>query len=167
VAEARLSYALEAAHQSDYGSSPSSIDANYYLAELGAAYRRVNGKIGYEVLGGDGHYAFQTPLATLHAFQGWADQFLVTPAAGLNDFYVSAGGTLEQVAMMAVWHDYNSNDPSAARYGSEIDLQATRPLGKGFVIGAKYAKYDPDHYPVAGTRTYGTTKYWFWIEYKL
>ena len=38
--------------------------------------------LGWEVLGGDEDEpgeAFRTPLATLHAFNGWADQFLTTP----------------------------------------------------------------------------------------
>src|SRR3546814_12842309 len=40
----------------------------------------------YEVLGSDaGVFAFQTPLATLHTFQGWADLFLTTPSAGVRD----------------------------------------------------------------------------------
>src|SRR3546814_12023345 len=40
----------------------------------------------YEVLGSDaGVFAFQTPLATLHKFQGWADLFLTTPSAGVRD----------------------------------------------------------------------------------
>ena len=45
-------------------------DADYYLIEAGAAYKPipVTGKLGYEVLGGDGTWGFQTPLATLHSF---------------------------------------------------------------------------------------------------
>src|SRR3546814_1461069 len=40
----------------------------------------------YEVLGSDaGVFAFQTPLATLHKFQGWADLFLTTHSAGVRD----------------------------------------------------------------------------------
>ena len=31
--------------------------------------------------------ALQTPLATLHKFNGWADLFLTTPNAGLEDAY--------------------------------------------------------------------------------
>ena len=53
--------------------------------EPGIAYDRIKLKLGFEVLEGDGTTAFQTPLATLHAFQGWADQFLVTPGAGVDD----------------------------------------------------------------------------------
>ena len=162
-----LSYALEYAHQSDYADAPKSIDANYYLVEAGAAYSKFSAKLGFEVLGGDGHYAFQTPLATLHAFQGWDDQFLVTPAAGVEDFYISLGGGVEKVKLLAVWHDYNANDSSGSRYGSEIDLQATRPLGKNFVLGLKYAGYTADNYPSAAGKPYDTTKFWTWLEYKL
>ena len=43
---------------------------------------------GYEVLGADDGAAltsFQTPLATLHKFQGWADKFLTTPPNGIRE----------------------------------------------------------------------------------
>ena len=47
-------------------------------------------KLGYEVLEGSGTAgeSFQTPLATLHKFNGWADQFLLTPGTGLQDTYL-------------------------------------------------------------------------------
>ena len=32
----------------------------------------------------------QTPLATLHKFDGWADLFLTTPNKGLQDLYAGA-----------------------------------------------------------------------------
>ena len=42
------------------------------------------------MLGSDGGVAaFQTPLATLHAFNGWADLFLTTPARGLRAWWAS------------------------------------------------------------------------------
>jgi hypothetical protein len=37
--------------------------------------------------------ALRTPLATLHAFNGWADQFGTTPDAGLDDRYLQAAAT--------------------------------------------------------------------------
>ena len=49
------------------------------------------------MLGGDngsGNRAFQTPLATKHAFQGWADQFLTTPADGIEDAYLGVTAPL-------------------------------------------------------------------------
>ena len=42
-------------------------------------------KAAYESLEGNGARGFSTPLATLHAFQGWADVFLNTPADGVDD----------------------------------------------------------------------------------
>ncbi|MGH8462374.1 MAG: alginate export family protein [Stenotrophobium sp.] len=162
-----LNYAVEYAHQNSYGDSPSAVQANYYLAEFGASYSHVFGTLGYEVLGGNGNYAFQTPLATLHAFQGWADQFLTTPAAGVDDLYVTVGGKLEQVKLTAIWHDFNSNDSSAGRYGSEIDLLASRPIGKLLTVTAAYAYYSADHYPVAAGTPFDTSKAWLWFDLKI
>lgn len=167
VGEVKLSYTAEYAHQTDYADAPSTIDASYYFAEGGAQYGSINGKLGYEVLGGDGRYGFQTPLATLHAFQGWADQFLVTPAAGIRDFYASIGGKVERVALTAVWHDFESDDKVGSRYGSEWDFQATRPLGKNFTVGLKAALFNADKYPTAGARPVDVNKFFAWIEYKL
>ena len=65
--------------QSEAGDSELDYDANYYLAELGAGYKGVTGTLGYEVLAADDGVGFQTPYATLHKFQGWADQFLAKP----------------------------------------------------------------------------------------
>jgi len=166
-APVKFSYALEYARQTGYAASPSSVQANYYLAEVGAAYWRLTGKLGYEVLGGDGHYAFQTPLATLHAFQGWADQFLTTPATGIDDFYASLGGKVENVKLLAVWHHFDPNDSSAQHYGSEIDLLATRPIFKGLSVTAAYAYYSADHYPVGAGRAYSTSKAWLWLDYRI
>ena len=50
-------------------------------------------KFDYEVLEGDGRGSFITPLATAHAFQGWADRFLTTPLDGIKDAYFTAIGT--------------------------------------------------------------------------
>ncbi len=80
-------YTVEYADQFDYKDGASTIDADYLLAEFGFGINAFTVKAGYELLGGDGLYGFQTPLATLHAFNGWADQFLGTPAGGLEDTY--------------------------------------------------------------------------------
>ncbi|MGE0409538.1 MAG: hypothetical protein AB7P23_09795, partial [Amphiplicatus sp.] len=79
------------AAQSDYGAQPLSYDADYNMVEGGLAKNGFSLGAGYEVLTGNGAIGFQTPLATLHAFQGWADVFLTTPPNGIEDIYVSAG----------------------------------------------------------------------------
>src|SRR3546814_16312215 len=74
-----------------------SYSADFVTAELGldvAAFKLTG---GYELLGSDGGatgiaggFAFQTPFATLHKFNGWATKFLTTPGPGIPDYY--AGG---------------------------------------------------------------------------
>ncbi|HSW11861.1 MAG TPA: alginate export family protein [Solimonas sp.] len=164
-----LSYQAEYAQQTDYQDSTDVVDADYWLAELGGMYKKANLKVGYEVLGSnDGLYAFQTPLATLHAFQGWADMFLVTPGNGIQEFYVSVGGTVEKVALMARWSDYSA-DEGSGDYGSEINLQATRPITDQLSFGVKYADYSGEtSAPIVGPSPIkgDVTKYWAWLEYK-
>ena len=165
-----LDYTLEAAEQERYGDSPTSVDAPYRLAELGLSQGVFNGKGGYEVLGGDGRYGFQTPLASLHAFQGWADLFLATPATGIRDAYVQAGGTVEKIALQVAYHQYRA-DSQDLDYGEELNVQATRPLlpvsGKPLTLGLKAAFYEAEGFPVAAGRPYDTTKLWAWLQYKL
>ncbi len=165
-----VSYAFELARQSDYADSTELVDADYRQAELGATYKQKLGlKLGYELLGSNGgDYAFQTPLATLHAFQGWADLFLVTPNAGIKETYAMLTGTVEKVSLSARWSRYGA-DEGSGDYGDELNLQATRPFGDQLGIGLKYAKYsgEPDAPVVAASPIRGdVTKYWAWIEYK-
>ncbi|EKF73910.1 hypothetical protein A11A3_11152 [Alcanivorax hongdengensis A-11-3] len=147
---------LEGARQSvDAG------DSDYYLAELGADLSGVTVKAGQELLGSDGgSVAFQTPLATKHAFNGWADQFLVTPADGLQDRYLGVSGKLAGFKLAAVYHDFQA-DQGSGDYGTETDLLAARPIGSHYVVGLKYADYQADDY---GS---DTRKLWAWAELKL
>lgn len=84
-------YTLEYAQQSDYAENTSSFTTSYLLGALGYKFgQSFKAFITYESLGSNGgNVAFQTPLATKHAFNGWADKFLSTPATGLNDIYQS------------------------------------------------------------------------------
>jgi hypothetical protein len=114
---------------------------------------------GYESLGGSktNGGAFSTPLATLHAFNGWADKFLNTPPTGLEDTYVSVGGKVVGTKLLAVYHDFRS-EASSADYGHEIDLAATRPIDDDSSWGAKYANYKADDFAT------DTSKFWLWYE---
>jgi len=159
MAPVTLSYALEFAKQRDYADAAATVDADYGLAEVGAAWGPVNSRVGYEARGGDGVYSLQTPLATAHAFNGWADQFVAAPAAGLRDFYVALGGVVEKVTLLARHHDFRS-DFGDTRYGTELDLLASRPLVENFVVSLKYADYS------ARTFSVDTTKVWASAEYK-
>ncbi|NQD95645.1 hypothetical protein HP532_23600, partial [Pseudomonas sp. CrR25] len=114
-AVAGVSYALEYAQQKDYADNPLELDSDYYLVELGYSLQGVTLKGGYEVLGGEdgpGNRAFQTPLATKHAFQGWADIFLLTPAAGVEDAYFGVTAPLLGGSLQAWYHDFRAEQDS-------------------------------------------------------
>ncbi|MBC9249993.1 hypothetical protein A9179_06850 [Pseudomonas alcaligenes] len=162
---AGVSYVLEYAKQKDYGDNPLDLDSDYYLAELGYTIKGVALKAGYEVLGGDegpGNRAFQTPLATKHAFQGWADQFLTTPADGIEDAYLGATAPLLGGTLQAVYHDFDTEQGSDS-YGDEIDLSYGHPIPgvKGLVGLLKYASYNSDD----EARTVDTDKFWLQLQY--
>ncbi len=147
-----LIYAAEAANQSDYAGNTADYSANYYLVEPGVTWSGLTGKLGYEILEGDGtaSHAFQTPLATLHAFNGWADKFLSTPANGLEDRYVSIGyklpfgdAWLKGTDMMVAYHDFQSNNTSAD-YGTEWNASIQQTFFGHYTLGVKYDNYDAD-----------------------
>ena len=145
---AGVSYALEYARQRDYADNPLELSSEYYLAELGYTLSGVALKGGLEVLGGDsdpGNRAFQTPLATKHAFQGWADMFLTTPADGIKDSYLSASLPLLGGTLTGMYHDYRA-ELGSSHYGDEYNLSYARPIPgvKGLVGLIKAARYDDD-----------------------
>ncbi|PTU31027.1 hypothetical protein [Stenotrophobium rhamnosiphilum] len=156
----KLLYTAEYAHQNHYKDSPSAVSAQYILAELGASSHGVSAKLGYEVLGGDGTYGFQTPLATLHVFQGWADQFLNTPTGGIRDAYLKLEGDAPAgIKLLGFYHDFRS-DNGGAKYGTEYDVQAMKAINDNFSVTAKYAGYRADTFSV------NADKYWLQAEYK-
>jgi hypothetical protein len=92
----KLNWTGSYAHQSDTGDSTLDYDADYYLVEAGIGFDNYGLRAGYEVFGGNddpGTTGFQTPLATLLAFQGWAEKFTTTPQAGVEDFYSGASAS--------------------------------------------------------------------------
>lgn len=162
-----VSYVLEYARQQDYAGNPLDLSSEYYLAELGYTLSGVALKAGLEVLGGDSNQdvtnrnrAFQTPLATKHAFQGWADVFLTTPADGIKDAYVGGSMPLLGGTLQAWYHDYRA-ERGSQQYGEEVDLSYSRaiPLVKGLVATVKYANYDADDFSV------DTDKLWAQLQY--
>ncbi|UTF60333.1 alginate export family protein [Gilvimarinus sp. DA14] len=140
-----FSYNLEYANQQDAGDNPVSYQADYILADAGYKLGGVTLGGGYELLGSDeGKAGFTTSLATLHKFQGWTDRFLSTPADGIEDFYISASGSVAGIKLMAVYHDLAS-DYQSTDYGQEIDISAATSFGPVGVL-LKYADYQADDF---------------------
>lgn len=155
------------ATQSDYGSNTGSFDLDYYAAELAAGIGPVTIKGAYESLGGDGVRGFATPLATMHAFQGWADVFLNTPAVGIEDANLSVAykaplklAYVSNVVLTARYHDFQA-ELTGADLGSEVNLMAAAQITPRISALVKYADYDG--VPGFADRQ----KFWLGFEFKL
>jgi len=180
----KLSYRAEYAIQTDAslennaaGSVKPDADSDYIHLDLGlnmsgflvgAAYMMQsadddNGKVGFT------NKAFSTPLGTNHKYGGWADQFLGTPANGLEDISVMAGykakgfGTFKVIA-----HQFQS-DENSIDYGTEIDAVYVNkiPGVKGLKGLLKFAQYDADDSALSGNpKAADVTKFWVMLDYK-
>ncbi len=162
-----LGYRGEFAWQTDYADSPLNYGAEYYNVELSATVKPVSFGAGYEVLGtgrndpGTGTVGFKTPLATLHAFNGWADVFLTTPARGLQDIYGFAQVVVPgDVPVRLIYHKYEA-DSGGGDLGQEVNLQASKKFGKHWTALAKYAYYDGKEAPAR----YDVHKFWAQVEF--
>jgi hypothetical protein len=156
----KMAYLLEYATQSDYADN-TSMDADYYHVKLGADLGSFKVAVGQESLGSDnGLVGFSTPLATKHAFNGWADKFLNTPAAGLEDLYFSAGTMVSGVNLSAVLHDFSSEFGSTD-YGTELDFVAKYKANEYLTYGLKYADFSAD----SSGGMDDINKMWFWVTW--
>lgn len=148
-------YELEMAKQTDAYDNTANYSETYALISPGIKGHGLNIQPGFERLGGNGTSSFQTPLATLHKFNGWADKFLDTPAHGLEDTFLNVSYTLPEtlaplngIVVSGGWHDFNAEDTSTD-YGKEMDFSVKKSfkgpaLTKGIDVMLKYADYNAD-----------------------
>ncbi len=145
-------YAAEYANQSDHGDNATDYSADYYNVEGGVAYSGLTVKAGFESLGSDnnGTVSFQTPLATGHKFNGWADKFLTIPVAGLEDIYGSVSykfsgvhKIIDDTKVVVAYHDFSAED-GGADYGTEWNAKIARPFMKHYNVSVTYADYNAD-----------------------
>jgi hypothetical protein len=161
--ESSFIYTLSAATQSEAGLNPANYSESYRKLEGGVNHGRFTAAAGMEVLTGNGSNAFVTPLATLHAFQGWGDKFLATPANGIEDSYVrfafrpGVSGPFESVNIAGFYHQFDSELGSVS-YGDEIDLSVAARIGR-VTLTLKYAAYE------AESLLTDTDKLWFSMDY--
>ena len=161
-------YRAEYAYQTDYAKSTLNYDASYYNFEGGFSIKPVAFGAGYEVLGsgensgaGGGRTGFKTPLATLHAFNGWDDVFLNTPANGLQDLYAYFQVNLPaQIPVRFIYHKFDA-DHGDGDYGQEYDVVVSRKFGKYWSGLLKYACYNGQDAPAA----YTVNKFWAQVEF--
>ena len=175
-------------------------DNDYYNIELGINWggTRVDNvgflpvgepsyqiRVGHEVLEGqgDGGNALQTPLATVHAFNGWADIFVgapggsATPVGGIEDTSITFqvlglfGDIIGKNKIVVAYHDYEADKAFTGAgtsgrisdYGDELNLLWGKPnmFGVKNLLGAiKYADYDADDFGV------DTRKAWALLQFR-
>jgi hypothetical protein len=146
----KFGWAIEYARQQEAGDNAADVDADYQLVELKLSFPAMGVTLGREVLSGErGTFdastnpAFQTPLAMLHPFQGWADKFTTTPSAGIEDLYLGVSLKLAGWKCQAVRHEFEA-EATDARYGSELDFIVSRRFWGRYEVLAKYADYRAD-----------------------
>lgn len=155
----QLSWHLALAKQDDAHNAPLSFSHHYHRLSLSWALDGITLQAGQERLAGDGQSAFQTPLATLHAFSGFADMFLNTPNTGLRDNWLQASTKLQAVTLTMAVHRFSS-DVSSNTYGNEWNASASYALNKQLSGLLKLAHYSAD------TLAVDTSKIWLMLSYQ-
>ena len=153
--------------------------AMYANLDVGANISGFLVGLNYELLGGadendNATTAFQTPLATKHKFNGWADQFLATPDSGLVDLNVRGGYKFDTAGkIIAVYHmfgaasdDSANNVSSGDAYGTEFDVAYSTKLPgvtgvKALIKAAVYMNDDGNT-----VTTSDKTLAWVQLDYK-
>ena len=147
IGQATLTLNAAVARQEDYGRNPLKVDLDYYQLEGGATYEGFTGSVGYEVLAGNGTIGFQTPLASLHLFQGWAESFVVDPPNGVEDLYVKANYGLpaaplaQRVSASVIYHDFRA-EHVPLDYGNEWDARLEAQIDRRLVLDADYGDFN-------------------------
>ncbi|NNC98970.1 MAG: alginate export family protein, partial [Gammaproteobacteria bacterium] len=153
---AKFAYSLEySTQETGNGAKP-----DYTLLEGRYTFKHASLAAGLEILGSDANTGFATPLATLHKFNGWADQFLTTPAQGLEDKYLKLTRKHKDLTAMIVFHQFDA-DRGDIDFGSEIDLMISKSFSKKYTLGVKYADFSAGDF--AGNKV-DVSKFWLWAE---
>jgi hypothetical protein len=154
------SYRIEGARQSDYGPNPASYSTSYSILEAGVGNKAGSVSLAHEVLGSNRNQGFRTPLATLHAVNGWADLFLTTPAGGLRDTFGKASLSLPADTMLTAFYHRFASARNGERVGTEWDMLLARKFSPRVSGLAKWADFRRDVAAFPNVR-----KLWLMAEY--
>jgi len=180
--KAAFHYDVEYANQTDNSENSRDFDLDYYRIQPGISYGPLRVNVGYEVLEGNGVQGFTTPLALLHAFNGFADIFVGTPPDGLEDAYINAtykmkksgftvGGydVFGNTSFHAAYHDFSAEN-SGTDYGTEFDASIKKKITPNLTLAMEYAHYNADFdgpvTPASARFTRDTDQFWTALIYK-
>jgi hypothetical protein len=143
-----LLYTTEWSIQSSFQNSPKDYTVNRFNLMGGFTAYMFSFQGAMEQLDGVGkNQTFVTPLGTNHAFQGWADIFVITPDNGVRDVFGTVTAKLDNdsIILSGIYHNFY-DDTGNIHYGKEWDFSALKKFGKHYSLLAKYAYYDADQY---------------------
>jgi hypothetical protein len=149
-ADRKIALRASYARQSDYAGNPLNYAADYWSFEGGTTLAGFGLAAGWEKLGSNNGRPVQTPMATLHKFNGWADMFLTTPPAGLRDAWVSVGRKFDGLKLLPglnagiAFHRFDSARGDI-KYGTEWNASAGVRLGQVALL-LKYATYEAQYF---------------------
>jgi hypothetical protein len=175
-----LAYDGTWARQESYLNQPARFSLDFWQADLAGTYGVATVRADFEQLNGDGVQGFTTPIATTHAFQGWADAFAAdagnkTSPDGIRDLNLA-------VVLRPDWKTPFASHPEAtirffdfhaeltgAYLASEWDAQVQAALTHRLTAALKYADFQRATSVPAGTIAAppSRTKVWVTLEYKL
>ena len=177
----QLAYNATYATQSDYRRNTTAYDLDYWSVDVAGTFDIYTVKAGFESLEGNGTRGFTTPLATVHAFQGWSDAFVQATGGnkgfvdGIEDFNLTFNAKprfkltyLFNSDLIVRYHDFN-DQKTGADLGHEWDLQAQAAVTPKLSVALKYADFEREAKVPLGTATPppSRTKVWLTLEYKL
>lgn len=175
----QLAYNATWARQSDYRRNTADFALDYVSGDLAATFDIYTAKVAYERLEGDGTRGFTTPLATVHAFNGWSDAF-VSPGGnksfvdGIEDlnFGVNIKPRFRttyffNADIIARYHDFD-DQRTGADLGHEWDFQFTAAITTKLSVQLKHADFKRVKTVPVGTAAppASRAKTWLTLEYK-
>ncbi len=178
-----INYIAEIATQQDasmeyenYGIGKDTVDALYYRLDASTVYNGFLFGAAYESFGevdGNAH-GFNTPFATLHKWQGFADVFAgytsTTNTYGLNDLYGKIGYVGgEYGKFMAFYHVFAAEETTVGLNddaGTELDLLYTYDFSENLSFLAKAAFFSGKSDSVILAAREDKEVYWVQIGYK-
>lgn len=157
-----LVWDLAYASQVDHADNPNDFRTDYTLAELTVEPGSSGVSLRAETLGSGDGQGFQTPLGSLHRFQGFADQFLRTPDSGVQDVSLLARhdfskiGAFDSVRIFARHHWFRP-DTSGEKYGTEWNASISGQYDN-IILSLEYSDYRADSFSTDTRSLFLTTQ---------
>ena len=174
----QLAYNATYANQRDYNGNTTDYSLDYYGGDVAGTFDIWTAKVSYESLEGTGIRGFTTPLATTHAFQGWADAF-VQPLGGnkgfvdgLEDLNFTLNAKprfrwdyLFNIDILVRYHDFDQRTGATSAASGTPDQAALNPK---LTAAIKYADFErKTAVPVGPPRPRQPDQGLVHLEYKL